>query len=85
MVWKLLLADTHLLDSCSLAVKPQGSHQLAQALFHIRAELLYVPVAQPCMHDFMRYDAPSQQPREPTLHQDCSDLHNTTLSQLLSQ
>ena len=81
----MICMDTYLLNSCMLAVKPQGSHELAQALFDIKAELSHMPVAQPCMHDFMRYDAPSQQARQPTLYQDGSDLYKISLDQLLSK
>lgn len=79
------MVNTYLLSSCSLAVKPQGGHELAQALFHIQAELPHMPIPQPCMHDFMRNNAPGQQPREPALHQDGSDLHEATAGQLLSR
>ena len=78
------MVKIYLLSSCSLAVEPQGGHELAQALFHIQAEFLHMPIPQPGMHDLMRYDAPGQQPREPALHQDGSHLHKATAGQLLS-
>lgn len=71
---------TDLVGRLLLAVEPQKGHELTQAFLDIHAELSHMLVAQPCMHDLVCNDAPCQQPREPTLHQDGCDLQQNIVS-----
>lgn len=53
-----------------LLLEPEQRKQLAEALFHVRAQTGEAAQAQPGVHQLMRQYAPRQEPRQPKQHED---------------